>query len=179
MINTWRLGWQPKSSRVLTTCRWPLLTAMCNGVCLRLFLAFKSAPPLCSTSMTEPSSPKAAWCTARSPSLSWVQWHTHIKNQCCVCEWNSTLFSYYVTCFEMSCDEFVKNKTLNIPTSASRSTLCLSSSFRTSTWPFWLAACIAVCPAHCPFTYKYIKSQCKNECTCQCHVSHLDACLLN
>lgn len=71
-INTWRLGWQPKSRRVLTTCKWPLLTAMCNGVCLRLFLAFKSAPPLCSTSMTEPSSPNAAWCTARSPSLSWI-----------------------------------------------------------------------------------------------------------
>lgn len=35
------------------------------------------------------------------------------------------------------------------------STLCLRSSFRTSTWPFWLAACIAVCPAHCPFTYKH------------------------
>ncbi len=39
-------------------------------------------------------------------------------------------------------------------TSASRSTLCFSSSLRTSTWPFWLAACMAVCPAHCPFTWK-------------------------
>lgn len=80
-MDTWRLGWQPKSSRVLTTCKWPLLTAICNGVCRLLFLAFKSAPPLCSTSMTEPSSPKAAWCTALSPSLSWAQWQTRIMTQ--------------------------------------------------------------------------------------------------
>lgn len=69
---TWRLGWQPKSNSVFTTCKWPLLTAMCNGVCLRLFLALRSAPPRCRTSITEPSSPNAAWCTARSPSLSFI-----------------------------------------------------------------------------------------------------------
>lgn len=93
-INTCRLGWQPKSRSVLTTCKWPLLTAMCNGVCLRLFLAFKSAPPLCSTSMTEPSSPNAAWCTARSPSLSWTttcgcQTWRNYQNRTDACEWGA------------------------------------------------------------------------------------------
>lgn len=49
---------------------WPLLTPMCKGVWRRLLRAFKSAPPLWSISITAGSSPKAAWCTARSPSLS-------------------------------------------------------------------------------------------------------------
>lgn len=142
-MDTWRLGWQPKSSRVLTTCKWPLLTAICNGVCRLLFLAFKSAPPLCSTSMTEPSSPKAAWCTALSPSLSWAQRQTRIMTQ-------------VISQMTYSCKRCIRTRRGKFnevpPTSASRSTLCLSSSFRTSTCPFWLAACMAVCPAHWPFT---------------------------
>ena len=68
---TCKLGWQPSSNNVLTTPIWPLLTPICNGVCLRLFLAFRSAPPLWSCSTTLGSSPKAAWCIALSPSLSY------------------------------------------------------------------------------------------------------------
>lgn len=70
-VSTCRLGWHPRSRRVLTTPMWPLLTPMCSGVCLRLLRALRSAPPRCSCSMTLGSSPKAAWWTARSPSLSW------------------------------------------------------------------------------------------------------------
>lgn len=69
----WRLGWQPRSRRTLTTPMWPLLTPICSGVCLRLLRAFRSAPPRCSSRITSGSSPKAAWCTARSPSLSYTE----------------------------------------------------------------------------------------------------------
>ena len=68
---TWRLGWQPRSRRTLTTPICPLLTPMCNGVWRRLLRALRSAPPRCNTFITSGSSPNAAWWTARSPSLSW------------------------------------------------------------------------------------------------------------
>ena len=68
--STWRLGWHPSSRSVLTTPTWPLLTAMCSAVWRRLLRAFRSAPVCDSSSITDGSSPKAAWCTARSPSLS-------------------------------------------------------------------------------------------------------------
>lgn len=48
----------------------PLLTPIWSGVCLLLFLALRSAPPVCSCSITLDSSPNAAWCMALSPSLS-------------------------------------------------------------------------------------------------------------
>ncbi len=67
---TCKLGWHSRSRSTLTTPMWPLLTPMCSGVWRRLFLALRSPPPRCSSSMTAGSSPKAAWCTARSPSLS-------------------------------------------------------------------------------------------------------------
>ena len=72
-ITTCKLGWLPRSKRALTTPICPLLTPMCKGVWRRLFLAFKSPPPRCSISITAGSSPKAAWWTARSPSLSYEQ----------------------------------------------------------------------------------------------------------
>uniref|UniRef100_A0A147BQ52 Putative secreted protein n=1 Tax=Ixodes ricinus TaxID=34613 RepID=A0A147BQ52_IXORI len=56
-----RLGWQPRSSRVLTTPTCPLLTAMWRGVWRRLLRAFRSAPALASRSMTLGSSPNAVW----------------------------------------------------------------------------------------------------------------------
>ena len=65
-----RLGWQPSPSSIFTTPTCPLLTAMCSAVCRRLFRAFRSEPAAAITSITHGSSPKAAWCTARSPSLS-------------------------------------------------------------------------------------------------------------
>jgi len=43
---------------------------MCSAVCRRLLRAFRSAPACASSSITPGSSPNAAWCTARSPSLS-------------------------------------------------------------------------------------------------------------
>ena len=67
---TWRLGRTSRSRSILTTPTYPLLTAMCSAVCLLLFRALRSARCLESNSMTAGSSPKAAWCTARSPSLS-------------------------------------------------------------------------------------------------------------
>ena len=50
---------------------------MWSAVWRRLFRAFKSAPARASTSITEGSSPKAAWCTARSPSLSYIDVKLH------------------------------------------------------------------------------------------------------
>ena len=67
---TWRLGWQSFSSSVCTRLYRPLLTAMCSAVWRRLLRAFGSAPAWISCTMTAGSSPWAAWCTARSPSLS-------------------------------------------------------------------------------------------------------------
>lgn len=72
MTLTCKLGWHESSSSVLTTPTWPLLTAICSAVWRRLLRAFRSAPLCASTSITAGSSPKAAWCTARSPSLSWI-----------------------------------------------------------------------------------------------------------
>ena len=68
---TCRLGWHPNLRRVTTTCLWPRFTPRCNAVWWRLFLAFKSAPPRANISITSFSSPRAAWCIARSPSLSY------------------------------------------------------------------------------------------------------------
>ena len=65
-----RFGWAPHRSNVLTTCKCPLLTAICNALCLRLFLAFKSQLALANISITSHSSPNAAWCIDLSPSLS-------------------------------------------------------------------------------------------------------------
>ena len=59
-----------KSMRTFISNRIRKTIPMCNGVCRRLFLAFKSAPALLSSSNTMGSLPKAAWWTARSPSLS-------------------------------------------------------------------------------------------------------------
>ena len=69
---TCKLEWQPSSSSDLTTESCPLLTAICSGVCPRQFRGFRSAPAAASSSITALWSPNAAWCTARSPSLSSV-----------------------------------------------------------------------------------------------------------
>jgi len=83
---TWSDGWQPNSRIVLTTPTCPLLTAIWRAVWRLLLRALRSAPAAASNSITAGSSPKAAWCTARSPSLSyekqqkasWVQCYTFL-----------------------------------------------------------------------------------------------------
>jgi hypothetical protein len=76
--HTCKLGWHPISSKAFTTPIWPLLTPICSGVWRRLLRALRSAPPRCKSSITAGSSPKAAWCTALSPSLSCIKDNIHI-----------------------------------------------------------------------------------------------------
>ena len=71
----------------------PLLTPICRGVCLRLFLAFRSVPPACSCSITPDSSPNAAWWIARSPSLSSTsKSHPFLTNTFTTYKWTQILF---------------------------------------------------------------------------------------
>lgn len=67
---TCKLGWHCRSSNIFTTPICPLLTPICKAVCRLLLRAFKSAPACANNCTTDGSSPKAAWWTALSPSLS-------------------------------------------------------------------------------------------------------------
>ncbi len=127
-----RLGCAPNFNKTRTTSIWPLFTPMCKAVWRRLFLAFRSQFDFASNSITIGWLPKAEWCKARSPSLSWK--------------------SHFFSTWRRSCPSRQIDRQL---TSISRSALKLSKTLTVFKWPFWQAACNDVCPANVPSTFPF------------------------